>query len=186
YLDNVKKCIPVFCYDIFNLLKDDKTGVDFHDKYPDLEVWRSLNVRPKKVQTLDASDRKFYEDLSDADWEVLKAEEEQAMRLYNEWSHRRQFEFIELVQGMLLGLCPQLLDMEADAWVVYAMVLADQYDKWKCCCEHIEIFIDYGFSSDILALPSEQYDEICYRRFVELMDTPVMQLRGRRIAGERV
>lgn len=186
YLDNVNKSIPMFCLDIYTLLKDQQESVDFKVKYPDLQSWRSFYGKSKPSATLDERDRIHHEDLNDQEWEIYKHHQDSKMQKFHQWSGQRQFEFIDLLQGFLLKLCPRVIDLESDAWVVYGMIVMDQYDKWKCCCEHIEIFIDYGFDVEVLALPHQEYDEMCYRRFIELMDSPIMKLRERRIAGERV
>lgn len=187
YLDNVNKTIPMFCLDIYNLLKDQQDGVDLKVKYPDLQSWRSFYDKPTPSGfVVDEAERLCFQDFNDQEWEAYKSQQVLEMQQFQNWSGKRQFEFIDHLQRFLINLCPRILDLESDAWVVYGMIVMDQYDKWKCCCEHIEIFIDYGFEVEMLALPHQEYDEMCYKRFIELMDSPVMKLRERRIAGERV
>jgi hypothetical protein len=143
-------------YGMRGLVNDMKEGVDFHEKYPKLEEWRSYYCHPKPKITTD-KDRYSWDPVDDAEWEKEKHQQNRELYRLFCWEEHRKTEFYEIVQPELFKVYPVLNELEGDAWVLYAVNLRDEYENWLTIMESTESAVQYEMPPECVHWDSEKY-----------------------------
>lgn len=170
---------------LFQLIKDQKAGVNMRVKYPKFDQWVDFYGRPQKPKTVDEDLRSLYTWMSDDEWETYRNNENKAMLDYFNWQEKRKFEFIDLVQSLLFSYYPDLQELDPDEWIIYAVCIRDEYEQFLCCCEDAELFIDCGFPEEEIKLSDKEFMQN-YENLSDEIKEHASELRRRRIAGELV
>ncbi len=170
---------------IYKLLEWHKKGEDLRTLYPKLDKWAKFYCRPAEPDTVSFTRPENYFWMTDEEWiEDAKKENEGLLQFYN-WEQTRQAEYILLIQKIYFRYFPQLLDLNSDEWILFAVDIRDEYEMFKESCEHIEEFIDCGFPEEDFKLTGNDYFEK-YSALPEEVRLKARDLRERRIAGERI
>jgi hypothetical protein len=170
---------------LFHLIQGQKAGVNLRQKYPEFERWVEFYARPHKPDTIDETHRHEYTWLTDKEWDELRESENQILLEYFNWSEKRKFEFIDVVQTILFKYYEELHDLNADELIIYAVHIRDEYEYYLTNCEHIELFIDCGFPEDHMKLTDEEF-QTNYSNLSSEAKNATTELRNRRIAGELI
>ena len=107
------------------------------------------------------------------------------MRIYNEWEEKRKAAWYNAMQPISFRYLPELLNLEGDHWVIYAMRMGDRYEEWKTDMEHIETLIDYQLEPDLLSQPYEVFKKAFSEKF-KLGDKEPGEKRDKRIFGYKL
>ena len=170
---------------LHRLVEDQKKGKNVRQDNPDFEKWREFYTKPAKPDTIDESTRPEYTWLSDAEWEVFRDSENASMLEYFNWVEKRKFEFIDLIQSVVLKYYKEIEDLNPDEWVLYAMIIRDEYECLKSICEDVEIIVDCKMDEHYLTCPYEEFFQAYSSLSREVKDY-TSDLRDRRISGEDV
>ena len=178
-------CTEVFLTKVYGLVSNHKKGVNVRNIYPQLDEWAKIYARPKEPKLRDPNIPPSYWHFNANDWKA-EAEIINASKLeFFEWKERRQSEFVNVVQNIYFKYYPELLDFTSDEWVVFAMLLGEEYYLFKEECEYVEEFIDYGFPEEYINLPFNDYLEK-HRELSSEKQKERETKRDRRIAGEAI
>lgn len=168
-----------------NLVEDQKKGVSIREKYPRLEEWKNFYIRPQHPGTVDESKRHQYVWLNDKEWKVfVQTENKKLLELFN-WKESRKFKFIDIVQNIVLEHFKELEDLNSDEWIIYALVMREEYEYYMTNCDKAEMFIDCGFPEEQIKLKDDEFMQV-YSELSDEMKMKLIALRNRRIAGEEI
>jgi len=161
--------IERFLWHMFQLLHDQKLGVDLHEKYPKLEEWIPFYARPQKPRSYDIS---FFDDFPPFVTEEYKLQEIEIMNK-TELEYFNKFEmlkrnFVDTVQEVVFKYYKEIFELDSDGWIMYSVIIRDEYEKYKDCFEYLDEFIFYEFPEEDINLNytefTEKRREICENR----------------------
>lgn len=187
YINNIETTVGYsLLFKLFEVMEDQRKGINFREKYPKFDSWVEFYARPRQPNYIKEESRfTTYKFLTDTEWEELKESENRAFIQFHNWLEGRIAEFIDVMQTIILKNWPELLDLEPDAWILYAVSIRDEYEYYVQQCEHVEAFIDYNFPEEYMKLSVDEYDK--KRPYVLSEESKYVQsLRSRRIAGEKI
>lgn len=152
------------------------------------DEWVAGNTYPEDSwEEVDDRDRMEFgaSDYSKKQWEKLKKKENAFRQKEMEWIKRRRFEFIDLLQKILLHYFKDFDLLDSDDLLVYSLLLRMEYEDYNNHCEIIEDFIDWG-------LPEEDYNLDYSEKMNKMIAMgnekrwEVAGLQYRRVNGEKV
>ena len=167
------------------LVEDQKNGVSIPEKYPQLEEWKDFYVRPQQPSRVDESTRPLYSWLNDEQWKAYVETENRKMLEFFNWTEKRKFEFIDVVQTIVLKYFKELENLNSDEWIIYAVDMREEYEYYLSSCENVELFIDCGFPEEDIKLSDKEFTEN-YGKLSDKIKKQARALRNRRIAGENI
>ncbi len=143
-------------FDMFNLEIGQSIGVNVREKYPELDEWIEFYCRPAKPKFIDDSFRERMPWLTDEQWDKIKEEDmQETLEAFN-WKTSRIFDFINAVQCVFIEYYPQLLNLNSDEWVIYAVNVREAHTDYLIPCEDMECFIEAGFPQEDIKLPYKE------------------------------
>jgi len=146
-------------FEMFNLEIGQSIGVNVREKYPELDEWVDFYCRPAKPKFIDDSFREKMPWLTNEQWEKIKEENiQETLDAFN-WGTKRIFDFINATQSVFIEYYPQLLDLNSDEWVIYAVNVRESHTDYLERCEYIECFIEAGFPEGDIKLPHKELRE---------------------------
>ena len=163
-----------------------REGITIREHFDPFDRWVKDNSFPEDTwEEVQENERMEFGSPDDEKWEIVK-KEENAFRQYEiEWIKKRRFEFIDLLQSILLRYFKGIELFSSDDFIYYSYLLRLEYEDFCDACEEIEYFIDWG-------LPEEDFT----LSFGERMDKQialgnekrwaVAELRYRRVYGEEI
>jgi len=101
------------------------------------------------------------------------------------WEERRKFEFIDLVQTIILKYFKELEELNSDEWIIYAVAMREEYQYYMTSCENVELFIDCGFPEEEIKLADVEFIKTNSKLGNEII-RKASALRNRRISGEMI
>lgn len=134
-----------------------KSGIDLHEKYPDLDKWAVQYPNHRKPHYQDDA---FWDKM---DWLTpelkaeLIAESKKDADEYFEIKEKPRFEFFSLIQHFIFQYYPEVMEMDSDGWTLYEVFLHNEYTNYQLDFEHYDGFIDYGFGVADLDITYEEY-----------------------------
>lgn len=146
-----------FLIQLYGLMFDEQMNTNLRDKYPDLEDWRIKYARP--YDPLKILNQIF----EDAPWLTEAQKQEMIDEDAEEVSEKevRQREFFDMLQQSLLKHYPQVENLSADGWIVYAYLLHIEHAEYRFDIEFVADFIQCGLNEvDLNLSPNEIYDKI--------------------------
>ncbi|MBI5539028.1 MAG: hypothetical protein HY951_03150 [Bacteroidia bacterium] len=146
-------------FEMFNLEIGQSIGVNVREKYPEIDKWIDFYCRPAKPHFIDDSLRERMPWLTDEQWEKIKEEDRQETLETFNWERKRIFDFINALQSVFIEYYPQLLDLNSDEWVIYAVNVRESHTDYLERCEYIECFIEAGFPQEDIKLPYKELRE---------------------------
>jgi hypothetical protein len=168
-----------------NLVDDQKKGVRIREKYPYWEEMKAFYACPQQAPTVDQSRRHKYRWLNNEEWNrFVETENKKMLALFN-WNQSRKFEFIDIVQTIVLENFKELEDLNSDEWIMYTAYMSDEYEYYQTSCDNVELFIDCGFHEEEIKLSDTEFR----RKYANLshdVKTQLAALRNRRISGEAI
>lgn len=167
------------------LVEDQKKGVSIREKYSNLEAWKALYVRPQQPPTIDQGKRSHFWWLNDLQWEKYVETENKKLLEFFQWSEKRKFEFIDVVQTIVLKYFKELEELNPDEWIIYAVHMHDEYEYYQVSCENVELFIDCGFPEKDIKLSDREFIRN-YSKLNSKVKQQARLLRNRRISGEEI
>lgn len=146
---------PCFLIKLFALLYDDRQGVNLRKKYPDFDYWLKHYARPK--DPLAVLNKVF----KSAPWLTEEQKQEMIDDQLNEvdWKEVRQREFRDMLFRVLQKHYPQVENLSADGWIVYAAITIQEYSEFRFESEAIWEFIRCGLSEEDLQLTRTEIHE---------------------------
>lgn len=168
-----------------NLVDDQKKGVKIREKYAYWEEMIAFYARPHEAPVVDQNKRPKYRWLNDEKWKSLVEMENTKMLALFNWKQSRKFEFIDIVQTIVLENFKELEDLNPDEWIVYAAYMSDEYEYYQTSCDNVELFIDCGFQEEEIKLSDAEFR----RKYANLspdVKDKLATLRNRRISGEAI
>jgi hypothetical protein len=162
-LEKIEEIIQMIAEDVifemFNLEIGQSIGVNVREKYPELDKWVEFYGRPAKPEFIDESFREKVPWLTDEQWNKIKEEDMQETLDAFNWKTSRIFDFINAVQTVLFEYYPQLLNLNSDEWIIYAVILREAHTDYLISCEDLECFIEAGFPQEDIKLPYMEFRE---------------------------
>ncbi|MDP4271266.1 MAG: hypothetical protein Q8909_14270 [Bacteroidota bacterium] len=147
-----------FLLNLFELLYDQRCGVDLREKYPDFDKYKMNYAKPQRQNFHDDS---FFDDkpwITEEQKEILKqCFEEDAPQI--SFKEMRKIEFVDMLQSVLLKHFDVADRLEPDSLIIYAMYLACEHMDFRLDIEHYSTFIQYGFDESELDLSYEEFME---------------------------
>jgi hypothetical protein len=170
------------------LMQAKMEGKTARDLYKPFDEWIEKNTYPEdRWEEVDDRDRMSYGawDCTKKEWEKIKKEENAFRQKEMEWLKQRRFEFIDLLQGVLLEHFKGFELLDSDDLQVYSLLLRREYEDYNDYCLMIEDFIDWG-------LPEEDYKSDYSERSKKMVAMgnekrwEVAELQYRRVNGEEI
>jgi hypothetical protein len=153
-----------FMLELYNLLKDQKEGVNLREKYPDFEKWET---RKKEASYFSRNIFDRVEGLTEKQKsELYELTKEKFQDSYN-WKEQRQYEFIDMVQPIVFKYYPEVQELDADGWIIYYYLLVIEYTDYRLDFEHYVTFIEYDFEESDLYIPYAEFHKKFEERFKE-------------------
>lgn len=163
-------------------------GKSVIDAYAPFDQWVKDNTFPKDTwEKVKNRERIEFGALNktDEEWEEIKKEENHFRREEIKWIKRRRFEYMELLQNVMLTHFKGFEQLEAPELIVYSLYLRKEYEDYNDHCQIIEDFIDWG-------LPEEDYKLNFSEQLTKRVALgnekrwEVNELRYRRVYGEEI
>ena len=170
---------------LYNLVQGQKKGINVREKYPKFESWIEFYARPQHPNTFDQNKRHQYIWFNDEEWEAYVETENNKMLEFFNWQEKRKFEFIDLVQTIILKYFKELEELNADEWIIYAVDMRKEYEYFMNSCENVELFIDCGFREEEIKHTDEEF-LASYSNLSNEIKKKALELRERRISGEMI
>jgi len=170
---------------IYHLWLNQKAGKNIRDSFPDIDKWRDFYGKPKTPDTIDESTRPDYTWISDAEWEQYRDSENASLLEFFNWEEKRKFEFVDLVQTYIFKYYKEIENLNPDEWIVYAMIIRDEYEYFKTICENIELLIDCKMPEKYVDCPIDEFQQ-AYSSIDKEVKDRATEFRNRRIAGEEI
>jgi hypothetical protein len=171
-----------------NIVTIKSEGKSISSVYAPFNQWVKDNTFPKDKWER-VKDRERIEfgasDSTDEEWEEIKKEENRFRRQEIKWMKKRRFDYMDLLQNIMLKHFKGFDLLDADDLLVYSLFLRKEYEDYNGHCELIEDFIDWG-------LPEEDYqlDYSTYTKKQIAMGNEkrweIAGLRYRRVNGEEI
>lgn len=165
-----------------NLLREQHTNANIHEKYPKLEAWKKFYCNPSQPDTLTDNLRNIHLFPNDADWQKHKEEENTRLKILHQWRETRRQEYYDLVQPFLFEYLPQLSNLESDFWTLYATIVRDNYEEWTTSIEYLETSIHYHMPPDSITWDYADFKQYL-RKQRPLYFNEVRQNRNKTIFG---
>jgi len=178
-------CTELFLTKICKLLYTHNIGKNVRDIFPRLDEWAKVYACPPKLYFVDEHIPPPHWKLSNAQWQVAAKTQNAEMLEFFQWEQSRKSEFVNLLQDICFWHYPKLLDLNSDEWVVFAKIIAEEYNRFKSECEYVEGFIDYNFPEEYINLPFDKYIDKCME-ISPKTSKKAWEKRNRRIAGEAI
>lgn len=160
---------------LYGLVYEEKMGVNFREKYPTFDSWVEFYARPGKPNTLAES---FFDKL---DWvtdeekkNMIEANRKEAQEIFD-WKENRKKAFYDLVQPIIFKYYKDILNLEPDSWILYAVHIREEYEDYLMRCDHMHTFIHYEFPEEDLHIPYTEFFEKFQKIWAEKL-----HLRGSR------
>ena len=156
----ISDTIDLFLLHTFNLLHDQKLGVDLRQKYPKLEEWIPFYARLQQPRLYDMSYFEKFPSRKKIEDKKSKLEElnREAIELFN-WAETRKRDFIDTVQTVVIKYYKNIFELDSDGWIIYAVNIGDEYGNYKDKFEYIFDFILYEFPEEYINLNYSEYLE---------------------------
>jgi hypothetical protein len=143
-----------FLLELYNLIRDQKEGVDLRTKYPDFEKWEQRKKNASYFsRTIFDTIAGLTEKQKSELYELMK---DQFKDSYD-WKDQRLYEFIDMVQPIVFRYYRDVQQLDSDAWIVYYYLLRIEHTDYRLDFEHYAGFIEYGFGVEDLNMPYKEY-----------------------------
>lgn len=150
---------------LYDVVQDQTEGIDLRIHYPQLDEWAIKYPTYRKPRYMDVS---FYDQFT---W--LTEEQKQEMIDNNRkeadeehvYKEKPRFEFFDMVQRITFRYLNEVQDLDRDGWVIYDVLLSEEYMDYQIRFEFIDGFIEYEFDVEDLKLPYEEYSKKYSERF---------------------
>jgi hypothetical protein len=145
-----------FLLNLFDLLYDQRCGVDLREKYPDFDKYKKNYAQPCNPNQLDDS---FFDDKP---W-ITEEQKVEMQRHFEDclpamtFKEKRRREFVDMLQSVLLRHFDVADKLESDSLIIYAMFLVCEHTDFRLDIEHYSSFITYGFDESELDLSHEEF-----------------------------
>ncbi len=167
---------------LFDLVQDQKEGINLPEKYPDFEKWRVAYRTLHKPYKFDESFFDQFPWLTDEQknefMEESRKEEEERFN----WKDKRKYDFINMLQRIVLKYYKEIMDFEADQWIVYSSLITNEYVEYRIRFEHYVTFIEYEFPEEDLYISYSEFSKKFHQRFNERWEKE-QQLRKNNAEG---
>lgn len=134
------------------------------EQFPKLQEWREFYMHPTP-HTMKETDRNRRIHPDDLEWKKYVEKENREMKRFFIWEEKRKTEFYNIVQPELMKLYPAITDLEGDFWVLYAVIIRDEYEIWKSIMEKIEGIIIYEMPPESIEWDHKKFGDEHYRRY---------------------
>jgi len=142
---------------MYHLVHGHNTGRNVREEYTELDDWVDFYCRPAKPQVVDESKRYKFWWITNKEWKAeIEEENRELLKNFNR-EERRKAEFVNLVQKIYFKYYPELLDLNNDEWILYAVLIREEYELFKELAEDVELFIDCEFPEEDIKLSDEDY-----------------------------
>ncbi len=128
-------------FKLYNLMLDQKNGINLHKKYTNFDDLLELHVRPRKPHSIDISFYDFIPQLSSERKKELVNELNEKELLNIKRNERRKFYFFNLIQKCIFKYYPEIQKLDEDGWSVYAIHVGMEYEHYRDECIRIEKLI---------------------------------------------
>jgi len=143
-----------FLLELFNLVYGQKSGVNIRENYTPFEDYIEDYGRPPQPQFLGDEYRHAAINLTDEEWaERIKNINIGIQEEFDEENIPR-VEFIDRLQSIVMSHYSELENLNPDEWIIYAMILHNEYSEFLDRCWLIDSFISYHLPESDLNLPS--------------------------------
>ncbi len=145
-----------FLMNLYQLIQDQKDGVNLREKYPDFESWIGFYARPGEPDLVtEVNYTKFTTYSEEEKKELIDAENKNITEFFEKEQLLKK-EYYDIIQPLVFKYYPALQDLDYDGWIIYSVHIREDYEDYKFRCEHIETFIEYEFQEEDINL---RYDE---------------------------
>ena len=150
---------------LYMLVRDQQQGVNLREKYPKFESWVDFYARPPEAPVPDyAYFDKFPRRHKTLTEEQKKEMAEESCVVKTEVQvefEKSKKEYYDLVQPVIFKYYPALLDLDYEGWILYSVVIRENYEDYIVRSEHLDSFIDYKFPEEDINLPyKDLYEKI--------------------------
>ena len=158
YIDRlIKKTGHEFLLNLYELVQDQKQGINLREKYPDFVKWTELYpaYRVPNVSNVSIYDQ-FCWLTPEQKTELIVRSNQREMETFN-YLYNRIFEFIHTLQEIVFKHYRAVYDLDADGWSLYSFYIQDEYFDYRMNFEHIDTFIEYDFPEEDIHLKYNEY-----------------------------
>jgi hypothetical protein len=145
-----------FLMNLYQLIHNQKEGINLREKYPDFESWISFYARPSQPDLITEVNYEKFTLYTDQEKKDLIDDENKDITDFFEKEQLLKKEYYDMIQPLVFKYYPALQDLDYDGWIIYSVQIREDYEDYKFRCEHIETFIEYEFQEEDINL---RYDE---------------------------
>ena len=152
--NNANDTASLFLIALFRLVYGQKSGVNVREKYINFDNYLKSYARPPQPMIMGDEYRYAAIDLTDEEWEQRKKEINIENQEEFDEENIPRVEFIDRLQSIVMSRYSELENLNPDEWIIYALILHNEYRKYQDRCWLIDSFIAYDLPESDLNLPS--------------------------------
>ena len=148
---------------LWELVQDQKEGINLREKYPKFEEWVSFYARPKEPPAINYSfadfNPEFRKQISE---EIIQQVAEESLKEELKYYHKTEQlkkEFYDAIQPIVLNRFKALEDLDYEGWVMFSVFIREEYERYLIRFDHVETVIDYGLDEEDINLDHEHFME---------------------------
>jgi hypothetical protein len=152
---------------LYRLLQDQNKNIHAREKYPEFEKWLEFYARPQNAAILEKEDRPTDAGINAEEWEIYRLRvNKEIIEIFNH-SQNRLKDFVRTVHNIIFEQLPELMELNADEWIVFSVIMRDEYENFSTLCSHAEVFINNGFPEENMNACQRDF----YKKYLKLYNT---------------
>jgi hypothetical protein len=149
---------------LYTLLRDQQENIQLREKYSEFEKWIKFYAMPQKAVVLEKEDRPEEAGIREDEWEIYRLRvNKEIIDSYNLIQNRMK-DFVRTVHFIIFEQLPELLELNADEWIVFSVIMRDEYTNYSALCNHAANFIHRNY-------PEEALNGELYKQYLMLPNT---------------
>lgn len=159
-LDKIASLVgPYLLVRLYELVYDEKVGVNLREKYTDFEKLVDFYARPDAPRMMEESFFDQFTWLTDEQKQQMIEDDRKEAQEAFDWKEGRKREFYDIVQPLLFKYYKEILDLNHDGWIIYAVHIREEYQDYMMRTDHISTFIQFEFPEEDLHMPYKEFSE---------------------------
>lgn len=159
-LDKIASLVgPYLLVRLYELVYDEKVGVNLREKYTDFEKLVDFYARPDAPRMMEESFFDQFTWLTDEQKQQMIEDDRKEAQEAFDWKEGRKREFYDIVQPLLFKYYKEVLDLNHDGWIIYAVHIREEYQDYMMRTDHISTFIQFEFPEEDLHMPYKEFSE---------------------------
>jgi hypothetical protein len=143
--------------ELFTLIIEDRNGEDLRKGFKDFESTTKFYGQPEKPHILKRSFYKRFKWISEQEKEQMYQQNKIEAEEATAWSFNRRKEYFDIFQSILFSSYRNLENLSHDGWIVYAVILREDYETFVHDIDRLTSVVEYQFPIEYLTLPFTEF-----------------------------